>query len=256
MEYYKLLNVTNNSSIDEIKKKYRVLSLKYHPDKGGNNNYFNKINEAYKYIINEKKNEQTEETSKEIILKDEKIIINSEMNMPKIITHTLTINLDDAYNGGVYPIDIERILINNEREKERIYINIPSGIDDNEIIIIEKKGNYNKYTNKNDDVKVFIKINNNTLFRRDGMNLYLEKKIKLIDVLCGGEFIINHLNGTQYNIKNANKLLKVTNKKVINGLGMCRDNIKGNLIIEFNVIYPDNISNEDLKVIEKILKKY
>ena len=47
MDYYKLLGVNENSSQDEIKKAFRKLSLKHHPDRGGDAEEFKKINEAY-----------------------------------------------------------------------------------------------------------------------------------------------------------------------------------------------------------------
>ena len=59
-EYYKILNIEYDYSIENIKKAYRKLSLKYHPDKNNNNSeYFNKINHAYNYIINNLNNNNT-----------------------------------------------------------------------------------------------------------------------------------------------------------------------------------------------------
>ena len=46
-DYYKILGVQSNSNADDIKKSYRKLSLKHHPDRGGDANDFKKINEAY-----------------------------------------------------------------------------------------------------------------------------------------------------------------------------------------------------------------
>ena len=51
MDYYKILELNEGSSKQEIKKQYRLLSLKYHPDKNdGKDGQFKKINEAY-YIL-------------------------------------------------------------------------------------------------------------------------------------------------------------------------------------------------------------
>jgi len=45
--YYDILGVSKTASADEIKKKFRELSKKHHPDKGGDEEMFKKINEAY-----------------------------------------------------------------------------------------------------------------------------------------------------------------------------------------------------------------
>ena len=49
--FYSELEIQENSSSDEIKKAYRKLSLKYHPDRNPNNkeseDRFKKISEAY-----------------------------------------------------------------------------------------------------------------------------------------------------------------------------------------------------------------
>lgn len=56
---FKILGVTELDSISFIKKRYRVLLMKTHPDKGGNPDDFNKIQEAYKEIIRLKKSQST-----------------------------------------------------------------------------------------------------------------------------------------------------------------------------------------------------
>ena len=55
MDYYKVLGVHLNSSQDEIKKAYRKLSLKHHPDRGGDSEEFKKINEAYSTLSDAQK---------------------------------------------------------------------------------------------------------------------------------------------------------------------------------------------------------
>lgn len=57
-DYYYLLGVSKETTIEDIKSAYRKLSLKFHPDKNVGDKYFEErfkeINEAYEYILNEK----------------------------------------------------------------------------------------------------------------------------------------------------------------------------------------------------------
>lgn len=53
--YYKILGLTLNATKDEIKKKYKELALRYHPDKNKNSDdMFKKISEAYKVLTDDK----------------------------------------------------------------------------------------------------------------------------------------------------------------------------------------------------------
>lgn len=57
--YYDILGVEKSASADEIKKAYRKLAHKYHPDKGeGNDAKFKEVNEAYQVISNPEKRSQ------------------------------------------------------------------------------------------------------------------------------------------------------------------------------------------------------
>ena len=56
-DYYDILGVKRDSSADEIKKAYRKLALKYHPDKAGkeHEDKFKEVNEAYQVLSDDKK---------------------------------------------------------------------------------------------------------------------------------------------------------------------------------------------------------
>ncbi len=54
-DYYKTLGVSRNATADEIKKAFRKLARKHHPDAGGDEAKFKEINEAYEVLSDDKK---------------------------------------------------------------------------------------------------------------------------------------------------------------------------------------------------------
>ena len=57
-DYYEILGVSKSASADEIKRAYRKLALKHHPDRGGNHDEFTKLNEAYQVLSDPQKRSQ------------------------------------------------------------------------------------------------------------------------------------------------------------------------------------------------------
>ena len=57
-DYYKTLGVARNATKEDIKKAYRALAHKYHPDKGGDEARFKEVNEAYQILSDERKRNQ------------------------------------------------------------------------------------------------------------------------------------------------------------------------------------------------------
>jgi len=181
------------------------------------------------------------------------------MNMlskPTPIVKTISINFADAFKGITCPLEIERWIKNKDTkytEKEKIYVDIPCGVDTNEIIIIRGKGNIINDTNKG-DIKIFIKIENNSSFQRRGLDLIYTQTISLKEALTGFQFDMSYLDGKVYTINNTTgKIIIPGYKKIIPQMGMKRGERRGNLLIQFRINFPDSLSDEQKDQLNNIL---
>jgi DnaJ family protein B protein 4 len=182
--------------------------------------------------------------------------LKQKLAKPTPIIKTETITLSKAYTGYNMPIEITRWIVENNvkrEETETIYLPIPRGIDNNELIILRDKGNMLSETNKG-DIKVFIKIQNDTDYIRNGLDLILNKTISLKDALCGFVFDMNYLDGRIFKINNnGGNVITHNYNKVLSGMGMKREEHTGNLIINFAVAFPEKLTAEQIEALRLIL---
>jgi len=180
---------------------------------------------------------------------------SSAMQKTSPIVKHVELSLERAFNGCTLPLEITRWVhgITRQEEIETLYVTIPPGIDDNEIIVLKEKGNVLNERNKG-DVKIFIKIINNTNFLRDGLDLIYNKNVTLKEALCGFVFDMKFIDGRNFKINNGNgNIIHANYKKIVPKLGMKRDNHIGNLIIIFSVIFPEKLEEDQINKLRKIL---
>ncbi len=121
------------------------------------------------------------------------------------------------------------------------------------MIVLSDKGNIINQNVKG-DVKLPIKITNETEFKRSGLDLILEKNITLKEALCGFSFEINYINGKSYTLNNnKGNLIPPGYKKIYPNMGLSRGEHKGSMIIHFNLQFPEKLTDEQIKGIEAIL---
>jgi len=319
--YYNILGVKETASKDEIKRAYRNLQMKYHPDKNNNSqesiNMTQKLNEAYETLGDKSKKEYYDMSQKnpffnmntnginagfspfehsamevpidELInaflggmpmrhsfnnmndfnemstgqfgpkirvFHGEPLGFQKALQKPTSIIKSINISIGQVLTGASLPLEIERWIIENNIkvfETETIYVDIPSGIDDGELIILRDKGNYVN-DNCKGDIKVFVKVINDSAFKRNGLNLILEKNITLKEALCGFSFEIKYINGKSYTLNNnKGNIIPPEYKKVYNGMGLKRDNHKGDMIIHFHIDFPESLNEQQINKISEIL---
>lgn len=307
--FYNILGIQEKSSKDEIKKAFRGLSMKWHPDKNLGNpeavGKFQKISEAYETLSDDQKRQEYDMMNNNpffsmnqggggmqnpddlfsalfgmpfgmpgmhqmpqgmhqmpgghrihVFHGGNPMNFQEAMQKPTPIMKNITINMEQVLNGINMPVDIERWIIENGMkvfEKETIYVNVPKGIDDNEIIILRDKGNILN-ENLKGDIKLFVKVENTTMFKRIGLDLLIEKDISLKDALCGFNFEIKYVNGKTYTLNNnKGNIIPPEYKKIIPNMGLTREGHTGNLVIHFHVNFPTSLEDEKIDALAKVL---
>lgn len=64
-KFYDLLGIEKNSTLNDIKKAYRKLAIKHHPDKGGDPEIFKEISRAYEVLSDPEKRRTYDEYGEE-----------------------------------------------------------------------------------------------------------------------------------------------------------------------------------------------
>ena len=299
MDYYKILEIGDKSTKDEIKKAYRKLSLLYHPDRPkGDNEKFKQINEAYETLSDNEKKMQYDmrrgggqqgmhggmrgmPSHPEDFFKmffggmpggmpgvhmnmgpmnpniPQANINMRRMMVPATIHEKITISIEEAFKGLNYPLEIEREVYEEDgsirKESEKIYIDIPKGVDSNEMIIIKERGNCNQMK-RYGNIKVMINVENDTKFVRQGLNIYYIKDITLKEALVGFDIEFKHLNGKNYNMNHSGQgVINPSSQLNLEKMGFQRGEHIGALIIKFKIEFPKQLTEEQKSGLLEIL---
>ena len=176
---------------------------------------------------------------------------------PPPINISISMSLQQAYTGISYPVEIDRWVMQGDQkrfEKELVYVQIPPGIDEHEMIELNDKGHIVN-SNVRGDVRISVEIDNKTEFQRRGLDLHFKKVISLKEALCGFTFELLHLNGKKLCMNNNvnTTIIKPNSQKVVPDMGMVRGDTRGKLVIEFEVDFPASLTEEQTTSLRNIL---
>jgi DnaJ-class molecular chaperone len=254
--YYDILGVNKNASQDDIKKAYRNLSKKYHPDKtGGDDSKFKEINEAYDTLGDETKRRQYDNPNP---------FGNfgggnnggftwmwntyNMRQMPQNIEVNIEISLTEAYYGCN-----KNVVIGSKNFK----IDIPKGVTTGKVIIYNGQGGkgYDPLTGqeKYGDlyVKVSVRSTDKMYLNNDG-TLEMVVPIDWIDAILGCDMELDVFDKT-VNIRvpkytqNGGYVLSAGK-----GFPKYKSNDYNNLKVNFIVKMPKSLTQNQIEMLEKI----
>jgi DnaJ homolog subfamily A member 2 len=169
--------------------------------------------------------------------------------VPETIIKTVSMTLEQCFNGCSIPLEIDRQVPDNDIikiERETIHAQIPKGILGGDTIILTECGHMNEAGMKG-DVRIVINVLQHPVFKVENIDLTIEKTVTLKSALCGFDFEITHLNGRIFKLANKpGSIIKPGSIKTIPGLGLEKNGETGVLKIKFNVEFPETLTMEQI----------
>jgi curved DNA-binding protein len=200
MSYYETLDVPRTSTPEEIKKSYRSLVKKHHPDlNGGDDTLFKKIAEAYEVLSDSSARKQYDiKTSPQRNYNSyfNGSAANSSADFSEMfdkmfnqqakgsdIRVSINLTFEEVYSGTRRYIDIGAGGFN---------VDIPKGITNGAKLRVREKGQPHQYNSsaKNGDVIIQINVLHDLDLIVNGEDIFVDLNLHWYDLLLGGEFEI------------------------------------------------------------------
>ena len=289
-DYYKVLGVDKKASQEEIKKAYRILAVKHHPDKNPGNKEaeekFKLANEANEILSNPKKRKKYDELG-ENWQQYEKGNQQNTSNSTSSGQQFYEGNGNDPFGGQSdfsdffeqffagkqgrgkaqnrkghdyeteMEITLEEAFNGTSRiiqlENETLRVTTKPGAYNDLLLQIKGKGASGSSKDQRGDLFVRVKLTPNPMFKVKGDDLYSQHEIDLYTAVLGGEALVNTLVG-QVKIKVAPG---TQNDKSIRlkGKGMPlykKPEQFGDLYIQLKVHIPENLNDKQKELFETI----
>lgn len=271
MDYYSILGVDKNASPDDLRKAYKKKSMQHHPDRGGDEEEFKKVNEAYSTLKDPQKRAEYDNPQQHFGFRSGDFAGGNPFDgnpfMDDILSQMFgnrrrqaqpmqnddialnaNIDLEDVINGKTL---LSSYKLRSGKE-ERVEIKIPIGINDGQQIRYKGFGDDSIRQLPRGDMYVRIKIRPHKKFERNGFDLYCKAKVNVFDLIVGGEVTIETLDKRSLNLK-IPKGTQIGTTFSIQGYGIpdLKRGRKGTLYIVVEASVP---KIEDTKLLKKVRK--
>lgn len=292
-DYYKALGVDKKASPEEIKKAFRKLAVKYHPDRNPNDkaaeDKFKEINEAYAVLSDPKKKQEYDTYGSSGFHKQySQEDIFRGFDFSNVYKDMGAGGDDDIFSrlfgggfgrgggrggfrggpqrGGDLEMEVDigfrdaaqgaekQIAFRRNGQREELKVKIPAGVDNGSKIRIAGKGGQGEGGGPDGDLFLVIRVLADQVFSRDGGDLFVDRTIPFSAACLGTTLDVPTLEG--------DKRIKVPagmqpgTKIRLKGCGIkpLSSNSRGDLYVKVAVHVPENLNAEQKRLVEELGK--
>ncbi|MCS3800645.1 DnaJ C-terminal domain-containing protein [Niastella sp. OAS944] len=291
VDYYSILGLDKNASQEDIKKAYRKLARKHHPDVNPNDpaasKKFQQINEANEVLSDPEKRKKYDQYGKDWAHADQFEQARRSQQQQPFGGGGQHFSSED-FGGGDFSEFFESLFGGQGRSRggrsakfrgqdyeselkinltdaytthkqtlaingKSIRITIPAGIEDGQKIRLKGHGGEGVNGGPAGDLYITFSIINNTGFKRVGNDLYHTQDIDLYTALLGGEVTVDTLSGkVKLKVKpETQNGTKVRLKE--KGFAVYKEEGKfGDLYVTMNVKLPTNLTEKQKELFKQL----
>jgi DnaJ-class molecular chaperone len=260
-DYYAALGVPKTATADDIKRAFRKLASQHHPDKGGDTQKFQAIQQAYATLGDEQKRAEYD---------------NPRPQFSGFHGHPGGVNINDIFGqmfgqGGGFPggfaqqhprrahvrmtlwitlLDVatggkRTVSLGTQAGVSAIEIDIPLGIGDGDNVQYEGIGPGGA------DLVVQFRISPDRKWTRDNLNLTMDVKMDIWNLILGGELTIDTITGKTLSTQIPARTQPGTSLR-LRGQGLKdRHGSVGDMYVQVQAQIPEHIPPEIIDAIQK-----
>ncbi len=293
IDYYKLLEIDKAASADQVKKAYRKLARKYHPDVNPNDEEahkkFQQINEANEVLSDPEKRKKYDAYGENWQHADE--FERQKQSQSQYQGQGQSGSYSDfggsfdggdfsdffssmfgnqgksrqqaQYKGQDYNAELQlnlRDILNTHKQTitvngKNLRITVPAGIADGQVIKLKGHGAPGTNNGLSGDLFITFKISDDPEFKRLNEDIYKTVAIDLYTAVLGGEITVETLDG-KVKLKVPEGTQNGTKVKLKNkGLPVYKkEGSFGSLIINYDIKIPVNLSEEQKEAFRNLSK--
>src|SRR5688572_23718711 len=290
IDYYKVLGVDKDATQEDIKKAYRRLARKHHPDLNPNDKeshkIFQQVNEANEVLSDAEKRKKYDQYGKDWKHAEQFEQARQSQRQGQG-RETFSGNFGDSefsdfftsmfvnmgsggfrqrqkkFRGEDYHAELQLNLTDIYKTHQQVLtvndksirITIPAGVENGQKIKIKGHGGPGINGGPNGDLYIIFHIINNTKFRRDGNDLHITVNLDLYAAVLGGEIIMDTLDG-KVKLK-VNPETQNGSRIKLKGKGFPvykKEGEFGDMVITFQIKIPTNLTDKQRELFKELSK--
>jgi len=276
MTHYELLGVTEKATAEEIKLAYRKMASQHHPDKGGDKNKFQEIEQAYRILSDNNQRQQYDMQRNGFGGGANQWHFSSAgMNHPDINDIFRQFGFGDAF-GGVrqqhrrnkdlrieIPVPLIATLEQQTKtisvatsngERSTVEVTIPRGVTHGTNIKYTGLGDNLFNTIPRGDLYVQFNVHPAENFIVNNIDLYTPVSVNCLLAIAGGLARVTGLDGKEFELTVPPGTQPNTRFRIHNqGLYQMNSEAKGHLYAELLITVPQDLSEQQLEIVRNLL---